>query len=561
MAFSVLHTNNYRYEKIGSKVLGHKFNYIDAQKEHPIFVRARNFYLNQEWDKAKCEYEKLISINPNNGAYHHSYSCILSRFQELQIADVLKSAQKQSAIATALEPNNAFIRLTNIQFLTDSAQYDKVHDEIQIVFKQLLGIPDNTNEIILDVYDIIIAFEYYSQFLFCITEYEEAAKYLQTSINIRRKFDKNVEQRILQNLAQYYFRCEQIPKALDIISMMEQISQKTIWEEFQSVRRNHKQPWMHCKGEICLFIGDYQKAYGLLKCELKQRKEENQIYNCLLLYTELIECCIELKKFKEATFLNEELLSTCRSNPSIIDQPFNRNVAWQTDFLGGYYLIKKGGLNNAFQAVKWMEYITNQLIELNGSRISNRSPAAHYYLGLAYRNLSQYVNKQNYIHKAKFALFQAANLIPKRSRFMWEFALTLYSEGSELYLCKYFAKQSWKLYKKIINIAEIYPKMRKKLKKRLQKIKCNYCGKHKYLQTKKQLDKLKVCKGCHSFYYCNKRCQKYHWKRSHSRQCSKQWMQWNVRLLKSRNNLNQFVPFNQLKLNYKASFQAIDSWK
>ena len=38
--------------------------------------------------------------------------------------------------------------------------------------------------------------------------------------------------------------------------------------------------------------------------------------------------------------------------------------------------------------------------------------------------------------------------------------------------------------------------------------------------TKNKKNLLKVCKGCRSVFYCSKKCQKYHWKKQHRRQCS-----------------------------------------
>eukprot|EP01084_Bolivina_argentea_P264702 448496_1 len=125
-----------------------------------------------------------------------------------------------------------------------------------------------------------------------------------------------------------------------------------------------------------------------------------------------------------------------------------------------------------------MEDTTKRTLD-NNLKLGNRMPAAHFYLGLAYQNMSQYKDTRNYILKAKKALFQAANLKPERAQFMWQFSLLLF-EGDELYLCKQYAIKAWKQCKHIKRIANGYPKMKQQWNKQLKRIKCSYCGKHKY---------------------------------------------------------------------------------
>eukprot|EP01084_Bolivina_argentea_P077342 140274_1 len=563
--FYFYHGENCRYEKIGSQIIKHELNYLDKKKEHPLFVKAREFYLTHQWEKAKRQYEKLLSINPNNPTYHHSYACILSRFHGTNVRQITKLAQKHSDIASKLDPSDVYRRLLNVMFLIDLDQKDRIHEEFKIIFKQLLNkeIPKHTIKISLDIIDLHIALENYASYLFNLAEYDDAIKYLEKACAIQRKFPKqmgDIQQVTRHNLALYYLKTENIQMTKHYLAIMEQINQRTIWEKFQSIRQNDYEIYTNCKAEMFLLIGNYEEAYILFKPELIRMRQENSIYNSLLIVTQLIECCIELGKFEEVKSLDRQLFGMYRKNPSILKLARNANIGWEREFLVAYSLIKQGGLVNAKEAVAHMEYITTVVIKFN-HKMGNRMPIAYFYLGLAYRNLCHYVNKHSqktyYFEKAKFSLFQAANCIPMRAKCIFEFALILF-EANELYLCKYYANKSWKCCKEIKKISEIYHKMKRRVNKQLKQIQCSYCGEHKYVKSKKQLDKLKVCTGCHRVYYCNKKCQKLHWNKLHRMKCSKIWIQWNTELFKTVENFNQFISYTQLTSDYALMFRGID---
>eukprot|EP01084_Bolivina_argentea_P311095 538456_1 len=558
MDFNILDTNNSRYEIVGSKVVKLDLNYVDKAREHPIFIKAREFYLHHQWKEAKKEYKKLLAINPNNATYHHSYSCILSRFRGQSISQSLVEAQKHTAIATELEPENVHMRLSNIQFLMALEQHPLVHKQFQIIFDQLFG----NNNAKLHVTKIAAAFEKYSRLLFDSGQYEEAIKYLENACAIRKKFDQTIQQQTIQNLANMYLRTEQIEKSLHFISMMQR-NNKTIWEEFQSELTNDNQPWINCKAEIHLLTGEYQEAYSLFKRYLKKVRLANQMHSKLRVYINLIKCCIELNKVEEAVTFDNELFVMCTESPEILNLTCNQNVSWERAFLMSYFLIKKGGLENAMMAVEQMERVSQNNLEIN-QNMGSSMPESHFYLGLAYRNLVQYANNQTYelcfMDKAKASLFQAAHLRPKQTEFIWEFALTLF-EGKELYLCKQYATKAWKRCKEIKHIASMYPKMKKKWKKQQKLIKCCHCGKHKYLISENSADKLKVCKGCYASYYCDKECQKMHWNRSHRSKCCKIWIERHAALLKPAETLTQFIPLNDLTSKYASFFESIPQFR
>eukprot|EP01084_Bolivina_argentea_P046031 84748_1 len=555
-----------RYENIGSEIIQHEINYIDKQKEQPIYLKARQCYLNSRWDEAKSEYNKLLSINPNNGSYHNSYACILSRYRGEDIISTLRKARKHSTIATELDPKNISFRFANIVFLMELQENDKAHKQFQIVFHQLFETPDgyDSPDRTLRFSPRIIAtsLEHYSTYLFNIGQYTDSAKYLSQACDIRKIRGLDITVRNLQGLALMYLLSEQVEKSLHAISIYEKMNQRTVFEKFHSERTNQYQPWIGLKGEIYLFIEEYDKAYDLLKSELESIKRDNAIYTNMFRYIYLIECCIGLKKFAEVEALDKELFSIYSRNPSLLKHCQNSEISLCREYLIACYLIKKGGENNALKAVMHMEFIFQTMLELNvfGYRISGN---AYYYLGLAYKNISHYINKEFYIMKAKKALFQAAHLVPTKTKSLWEFALVL-SDWSELYLCRKYANQAWKRCNKIKNIAVVYPKMKKRWKKQYKRIKCGYCGKHEYLKSGKQVDKLKVCKGCYVVYYCNKKCQKLHWKKSHNIKCGKIWMQWNKNLLKTTSNSNPFITFNQLSSDHPlvdAFFKLIQQYK
>ena len=62
-----------------------------------------------------------------------------------------------------------------------------------------------------------------------------------------------------------------------------------------------------------------------------------------------------------------------------------------------------------------------------------------------------------------------------------------------------------------------YFKLRKKFKKKQSKLLCSYC--------KRKNKKLKSCIGCMKVFYCNKKCQKLHWKMFHRNKCDDEWKQ------------------------------------
>eukprot|EP01084_Bolivina_argentea_P112752 201054_1 len=559
------HIMEFRFEKIGSEITRHELNYINRNREHPIYVTARKFYLNQQWEQAKIEYEKLLSINPNNATYHHSYACILSRYRGANVKQTLKIAQKHSAIAIKLNPSNIHIRLTNLEFLTNLEEHDTLHKEFTLIFKQLLAIPDDIKsrnyKVSLDINSIHKAFEFYSSYLFNICEHQEAINYLETACAIRTHAGKEMQQRLRHMLALYYLRLEKVDKSLHYISIMKQINQKTIWEQFQSDRSNDQQPWTQCEAEIYLLIENYKQAYKLFKCDLALIKKDNRQHSHLLVYTYLITCCIELNKFEEVNALDFELHTIEKKSPALFSLPCNNNVGWARHVLIGYCLIKKGGFKNAILAVEHMELLTEKCLLWN-TNLGNRIPNVHFYLGLAYQNLSKYISKENKkccILKAKFALYQAAHLIPNRTRYMWAFALIL-CETKELYLCKKYANQSWNKCKDIISVATKYHVLKKKLKKQLKRIQCSWCGGNKYWNSKRQYDKLKVCKGCHVCYYCNRNCQKRHWKELHGKKCCKIWIKWNEKLLKTVEGFNEIISFSTLISDYPTIFEAFKKW-
>eukprot|EP01084_Bolivina_argentea_P264703 448497_1 len=344
-------------------------NYINKEREHSILARAHKFEKHQQWEQLKHEYEKLVSINPNNGHYHVSYACILSRFQNYDsISDekMRKLCQKHCAIARQLEPTNGWFRLMSIQFFSYQ-EMNTIHEEYQIVFKQLLGLAEiganGTKK--LHIYHICIAFEFYSRYLFKIAEYNETIKYLEMAHALRRKhFGKSLPSKLYE-LAQAYLRTEQVTKAIHFASIMEKINEKLFFKH-ENLKR--------IQGETHLLIENYKKAYTLLKYELKQIKRGNVIHHNLIVYVDLIECCIELNKFIEANKLNLELHRLYK-NPSILRYGRNKAICWQREFLNAYCFIKEGGLQNAIQAVKMMEDTTKRVLDMN-LKMGNRMPAA-----------------------------------------------------------------------------------------------------------------------------------------------------------------------------------------
>eukprot|EP01083_Nonionella_stella_P303178 1048485_1 len=552
----------YKYEKIGSQMVRHELNYIDKEKEHPIFMKARQFYLNHDWIAAKREYDNLLSINPKNAMYHHSYACILSRLKTStkDPTKIILQAQKHSDIATQLDPTSVEIRLTNIEFLTTLQENDQIHEHFVIIFDQLLSLPDYDHQslsanprpqINININPVVLAsaLEFYSHYLHILGEHQQASQYLQGHVHVRKKFNLPISQRAYHDLAHYYLRMENIPKALHHINITKQMGKKSVWEAFQSYRTNDNEPWRLCEAEINLLTENYLDAYTMLKYDLDAVKRDHAELSMLIIYTDLMKCCIELSKFTEADALDDELHDMCRRNVSILDLSTNRNIGWEREFMLAYSWIKQGGKTNAMKAVKQMRNTTRCVMNLNAKHMGNRIPSAHFYLGLAYKNLSKYVDKRYYRSKAKEALHQAAHLYNTQAVFVWEFAVILLEEN-ELYLCIKYAREAWTRCKEVRCVANGFPKMKKKWKKQRKGLKCSYCGQHKYLKSRKNSDKLKVCKGCHSCYYCDLTCQKRHWKQEHHKHCAKIWIKWKKQLLPTIDGFSRFVPFSQLTSEY-----------
>ena len=63
-------------------------------------------------------------------------------------------------------------------------------------------------------------------------------------------------------------------------------------------------------------------------------------------------------------------------------------------------------------------------------------------------------------------------------------------------------------------VSESYWKKRKRIKQKLNKLRCSYCGCSANLLS---------CTGCMSTFYCSKLCQKMDWKMTHSDNCDKHW--------------------------------------
>eukprot|EP01083_Nonionella_stella_P290361 988017_1 len=97
---------DHRFERIGTQFVKHDLSYVNKAKEHPIFLKARAFYLNQQWNEAKCEYEKLLRINPHSASYNNSYACILSRFTGPNMVPYQIKAAEYSERAVQLSPHS-----------------------------------------------------------------------------------------------------------------------------------------------------------------------------------------------------------------------------------------------------------------------------------------------------------------------------------------------------------------------------------------------------------------------------------------------------------------------
>merc|ERR1712228_946023 len=65
-------------------------------------------------------------------------------------------------------------------------------------------------------------------------------------------------------------------------------------------------------------------------------------------------------------------------------------------------------------------------------------------------------------------------------------------------------------------VKEKYSKKRKKIKKKLNKLVCSYCGRK---------GKLKCCTACMNAVYCTKLCQKRDWRAGHRNKCDGEWLE------------------------------------
>merc|ERR1712228_991571 len=72
-------------------------------------------------------------------------------------------------------------------------------------------------------------------------------------------------------------------------------------------------------------------------------------------------------------------------------------------------------------------------------------------------------------------------------------------------------------------VNKIYTKKRKRIKKKLKKMICSYCGRK---------GKLMCCTGCMDAVYCSKLCQKRDWQSMHREKCNKKWSKYYSELKK-----------------------------
>ena len=63
-------------------------------------------------------------------------------------------------------------------------------------------------------------------------------------------------------------------------------------------------------------------------------------------------------------------------------------------------------------------------------------------------------------------------------------------------------------------VNKVYFEKKKKIKKKLNKMRCFQCGRK---------EKLFCCTGCMEAVYCSKQCQKRHWRAHHRKECAKKW--------------------------------------
>eukprot|EP01083_Nonionella_stella_P010969 31183_1 len=531
-------------EQIGTTLIRHDPSYVNKNKEHPIFLKARTFYMNQQWHEAKCEYETLLSLNPNSASYHNSYACILSRFNN-DVVNNSSIAQHHMAIAVKLSPQDMQFRLTNIQFLMDLKQFETAHQEFKKAFKYIFA--NNAFDMRQRKCD---ALHLYARFLYNFGQNQEAGKFIRYEIELQRKFGYEITLQSHLSLLNSHLRCENVPEARKVLQQIkEKHCTRSGWEAFHT-RTTDPTPWIRQFGELALLVQDYETAYGLLFRAYKTAKQFKTLCIKLRIMTDLMECCIELNKSIEFQLVDDELCELMRSDPKIIEFPDNANIREYCIFMRNCKLIKMAGKQNAIEAVEQLEAARRE-IEQHNPNMLNRIPPVHFYLGLAYKNLEKYVhNSTRCRQKRKEVLFLAAHLERRETIFCWEFALVLWSEN-EIYICKKYAKCSWKRCKQIKCIAAGYPILIKKLQKAIKTFKCGYCGMNKYKDSKDKTDKLKACKGCHKMYYCNTKCQKEHWRESHRKTCNKSWIRLKMKMFKPTKIVNEFVSFEQLKKDYQ----------
>eukprot|EP01084_Bolivina_argentea_P040340 74560_1 len=85
-----------------------------------------------------------------------------------------------------------------------------------------------------------------------------------------------------------------------------------------------------------------------------------------------------------------------------------------------------------------------------------------------------------------------------------------------------FLKKAYTITRDLTLIRNNCKKLIKKSKVKWVKQRCFYC-KSQYIDINGAMLRCKCCKGCGSAFYCNKKCQKLHWKTTHKYQCKKYW--------------------------------------
>eukprot|EP01084_Bolivina_argentea_P219158 371774_1 len=532
-------------------------NYVDFFKEYPLFSRALLFFNKKhpkpDWKNAEIEYIKLLKINPKNANYNHGYACILCKSgsgMEMKIdSTVLNKALKYCTNAVQLSPNNIRFRFTKIHLL----MYCNRHEEVQNEFKTLFELIASNNKsfdsvtTVASILDRFGLFHEYAIHLHDIKQYEHAAKYMQYAVD-RMKYDVDIDPRQEEcdsieayfkanlHLSIFYYQCDELNKSLNILENM-----KSRWNP------DSKQKGMSYLinfGEIYLKLQEYQKAYECLQCALNCYHRRNQIEEKVMVYPYLLICCSELGKFKEADLLYDEAKKTMGEYPKFLGIHFN---SVRMDLLRNYIFIKRGDIMKAIDGLNKILDFRLNFCSMGDEGIEE----VYYYLGLAYK---QFKTKY-YMTKAKKMFFYSINCVAQKNTiYFWEFALILW-RTKEYYLCKKYANISWKRTQEIKCIKNKYPILKKKLNEKIIKLKCANCS---VCNESRKNKKLKVCKGCHRMYYCNKQCQKLHWLKVHRSNCNKFWieLQKQIRSTSKSTIIQPFTKFEHLQIECSELFQS-----